>query len=89
MNFFYKESKSNKNKKFWQVGGEGRRGGARVSDFFFSKESKSEKKQEGHSGPKSLTCVVCEARIISNYFTNAGIKQEHHMRVPMLGCSCI
>ena len=37
--FFYKESKSYK-KKFWRVGGEGV-GVARVSDFFFSKESKS------------------------------------------------
>ena len=32
--FLYKESKSNKKKKFWQVGGKGW-GVARVSDFFF------------------------------------------------------
>ena len=47
MNFFYKESKSNKNKKKILAAGRGGGGGvARVSDliFLFSKEFKSEKK---------------------------------------------
>ena len=45
MNYFYKESKSNKKKILAVVRGRGG-GVARVSDFFFlfSKESKSEKK---------------------------------------------
>ena len=46
MNFSYKESKSNKKKlnKYINSGGWEGRGGdvTRVSDFFFSKESKSE-----------------------------------------------
>ena len=32
--FFYRESKSNKKKKFWHSAGEGGRGVARISDFF-------------------------------------------------------
>ena len=34
--------------------------------------------QEGHRGPKPLTWVACEARILSysSYFTDVGIKND-------------